>query len=71
MNENNDISSAKPEPEGILDTPEMLQKTAIFAIDQLIESVENLPQVAMTTAITHYDYLSLLYLIKALHKEIK
>lgn len=56
------ISSAKPEPESIFVSP-------LFALDQLIQSVENLPQIAMTTAITHYDYLSLLYMIKALHKE--
>lgn len=51
------------EPDNRSDTPQ-------FALDQLIERIEGLPQHAMQSFITHYDYLSLLYLLKALAKEM-
>jgi hypothetical protein len=60
--EKSDISSAKVDPEGNFDTPE-------FALNQLIEKIEGFPQHGMTTYINHYDYLSLLYLLKALVKK--
>lgn len=54
-----DISSAKPEPEGNTDQ-------ANYQLEMLIERVEGLPVHAMNSFVTHYDYLSLLYLVKAL-----
>lgn len=66
-----DISSAKQDPEG--DNPYLANpyymvchETTHDAIIRLIETVEGLPPIAMNTAITHYDYLSLLYLLRSI-----
>jgi hypothetical protein len=37
-------------------------------IDELISQVENLPPIAMTSSLNHYDYLRLLYLLKAIYQ---
>lgn len=38
-------------------------------LKMLIEDIENLPQPAKLTAITHYDHLALLYLLNLLFEE--
>ena len=40
----------------------------IEMLTDMKKSVEGLPQIAMNTAITHYDYLSLLLLLEAIFK---
>jgi hypothetical protein len=47
----------------------MSKSDMIFYIDSMIKSIDNLPQAAMMTPVTHYDYYSLLLLISALFKE--
>ena len=40
----------------------------IEAVDQMVKATESLPQEAMMTAITHYDYLSVLLLLSSILK---
>jgi hypothetical protein len=49
----------------ILQPPALKETDAKTEIDSLIETYENLPQDALIQPITHYQYLSLLYLLKA------
>ncbi len=44
------------------------KQLALDALDEMIKKIEELPQVAWTTAITHYDYYSLLLLMSALFR---
>lgn len=44
------------------------KEIALDALDELIKKIEELPQMAWTTAITHYDYYSLLLLLSALFR---
>lgn len=44
------------------------KEIALDALDELIKKIEELPQIAWTTAITHYDYYSLLLLLSALFR---
>lgn len=41
------------------------KKEILAALINLVETIENMPSYAMTTAITHYDWLSLLLLIRS------
>lgn len=38
-------------------------------LDQMIKTIENLPQQAMTAPITHYDFLSALLLLSSILRE--
>lgn len=49
-------------------TPEMRKVLALDALEEMIKKIEELPQAAMVTAITHYDYYSLLLLLSALFR---
>lgn len=44
------------------------KKLALNALEEMIKKIEELPQMAWTTPITHYDYYSLLLLLSALFK---
>lgn len=61
--EKEDISSAKPHPEGILPP----SKDELFSmLNQMIKTYEELPNQAMGTPVTHYDLLSALLLLSAI-----
>lgn len=44
------------------------KKELIFMLEQMIDTIEALPQQAKTAPVSHYDYLSLLVLVLALSK---
>lgn len=44
----------------------LTKEQIIFSIDQLLSTIEGLPQNAMTAPTTHYDLLSVLLLLKAI-----
>lgn len=54
-----DIDSSKP------NTKELLGM-----LDEMIKNIENLPQTAMTTSITHYDFASALLLFASIFRSI-
>jgi len=47
----------------------MTKQDIIDYMDNMIKSIDNLPQAAMMTPVTHYDFYSLLLLISAFFKE--
>lgn len=44
------------------------KKELISMLDEMINNIENLPQHAMTSAINHYDFLSVLLLLSSVFK---
>lgn len=56
----------KSEVTGILD-----QKCLLSTIEEMIKTVENMPQHALSSPISHYDYCNLLMLMCSLLKCIK
>lgn len=42
------------------------KKELLSMLDEMIKNIENLPQAAMTTVITHYDFSSALILLSAI-----
>lgn len=63
--EKEDISSAKPHPEGI-SKPSIEELLGL--LNHMIKTYEELPPNAMTTPITHYDLLSVLLLFAELFR---
>src|SRR5258708_8688244 len=57
-----DISSAKPDPEGVFNRKEK----AFEALNYLKQSLESLPTAAMHANVTNYDLLSLVLILSAL-----
>jgi hypothetical protein len=45
------------------------KKIILESLQGIIKSIENMPKYAMNTAITHYDYLSLVLLFEAFVQE--
>lgn len=44
------------------------KKELIALLDEMIKNVENLPQGAMLSPVTHYDYVSLMILLSSILK---
>lgn len=44
------------------------KKELLSILDEMIKNIENLPQAAMTTSITHYDFASALLLLASLFR---
>lgn len=49
-------------------TDQTKKEKLLEILEEMIKSFENLPQHAMGAPITHYDYLSLMFLIRELFK---
>lgn len=45
------------------------KKDILDAINEMVKKIEELPPQAMITAITHYDYYSLLLILSAMLRE--
>lgn len=66
VKEKEDISSPKPDHEGILDNPKPTKNELIDMLDEMAKAIERLPQGAMLQPITHYDYASLILLLSSI-----
>ena len=66
--ENNEIVVKVKESED-LDHPNFLARSDLLnMLDEMIKSIESLPEHAKLTSINHYDYSSLLYLLAAIFR---
>lgn len=55
----------EPRMSAVSDSPKPVIKDLLKLFDEMIESVERLPAAGMMSSINHYDYLSLLFLIRS------
>lgn len=62
------IVTVKDGSEDATPTSKPSKKELIAMLDEMAKNIERLPENAMTTAINHYDYLSLLLLLSTLFK---